>query len=262
MVYSPRGGAPPTSWNASVGEFDYGGAAMIGPLLANYSVEAPRVLKRSGGSYWYAYYGQPRRNGYELDPGGSGLARSTDGLDWERGSATPFLSTTDPAAEAWEQDCEYAPFLLESGGALHAIWNAKGSNAQGKLSEARPLRPRPQPRHLAPAPSGPACAGEPPEARRRRCSRRPAPGGRSSPRRRPDSSPAPRPPPSQESGLATLPPDVPLPGTVPFRRHAVGEGRRPERRRGAEPEKARARGRRPRSPLTEARRGAEPEVKL
>ena len=48
MVYSPRGGAPPTSWNASVGEFDYGGAAMIGPLLAIYSVEAPRVLKRSG----------------------------------------------------------------------------------------------------------------------------------------------------------------------------------------------------------------------
>jgi len=35
-----------------------------------------------------------------------------------------------------------------------------------------------------------------------------------------------------------------------------------EARRGAEPEKARARGRRPRSPLTEARRGAEPEVKL
>ena len=111
FVYSPRAGVPPTSWNATPGEFDYGGAALIGPLLTNYSMEEPRVLKRSGGSYWMTYYGQPRRNGYELDPGGSGLARSTDGLSWERGTDTPFLATSNPEAKAWEKDCEYAPFL-------------------------------------------------------------------------------------------------------------------------------------------------------
>ena len=135
IAYSPRAGDPPLAWNASVGDFDYGGAAMIGPLLANYSMHASRVLKRSGGSYWFTYYGQPHRGGYELDPGGSGFARSADGRHWDRGSMLPFLATSDPEAKAWEKDCEYAPFLLEDGGRYTVLWNAKGSNAQGKLSE-------------------------------------------------------------------------------------------------------------------------------
>ena len=135
FVYSPREGVPPASWNATPGDFDYGGAAMIGPLLQNYSLTAPRVLKRSGGAYWYTYYGQPRRGGYELDPGGSGFARSADGLAWERGTATPFLATTDPEAAAWEKDCEYAPFLLESGGQYVVIWNGKGLDSAGGESE-------------------------------------------------------------------------------------------------------------------------------
>jgi len=135
FIYSPRNGVPPLDWNATEGEFDYGGASFIGPLLNNYSMEAPRVLKRSGGSYWYAYYGQPRRGGLELDPGGSGFARSADGLDWERAEATPFLATSDPDVRPWEQACEYAPYLLESDGQFVVFWNAKGPNAQGQLSE-------------------------------------------------------------------------------------------------------------------------------
>jgi len=135
FIYSPRNGVPPLDWNATEGEFDYGGASFIGPLLNNYSMEAPRVLKRSGGSYWYAYYGQPRRGGLELDPGGSGFARSADGLDWERAEATPCLATSDPDVRPWEQACEYAPYLLESDGQFVVFWNAKGPNAQGQLSE-------------------------------------------------------------------------------------------------------------------------------
>lgn len=135
ISYSPRADKPPLAWNATPGDFDYGGAAFIGPLLQNYSMEAARVLKKADGNYWFTYYGQPRRGGYELDPGGSGMAKSVDGINWHRGTSVPFLSTTDPDAKVWENKCEYAPFLLEHEQTYHVIYNAKGTNALGLLSE-------------------------------------------------------------------------------------------------------------------------------
>ena len=101
ILYSPR-----TSWPSQPGEFDYGGAAFVGPLLTDYNVTAPRVLARAPGSgrFWYAYFGQPTRGSMEPPPGASGLASSSDGWLWVRETATPFLDTL-PAhgAQPWEQ---------------------------------------------------------------------------------------------------------------------------------------------------------------
>lgn len=48
VIFSPRAGRPPLHDTKPVpGAFDYGGVTFIGPLLENYTVGAPAVLKRS-----------------------------------------------------------------------------------------------------------------------------------------------------------------------------------------------------------------------
>jgi hypothetical protein len=114
ILYSPR-----TSWPSRLGDFDYGGAAFVGPLLTDYNVSSPRVLARAPGSdrFWYAYFGQPTRGSLEPPPGASGLASSSDGRTWLRETATPFLDT-DPThgAQPWEMVQVYAPYLVMSPG--------------------------------------------------------------------------------------------------------------------------------------------------
>ena len=34
IAYSPRAHRPPVTWNATPGDFDYGGAAFVGPVAA------------------------------------------------------------------------------------------------------------------------------------------------------------------------------------------------------------------------------------
>lgn len=131
ILYSPR-----VSWPSQPGEFDYGGAAFVGPLLQNYSVHAPRVLASVAGAdsvprFWYAYFGQDARGVMEPPPGASGLASSTDGLSWKRETPTPFLDTV-PAhgAAPWEQTQVYAPYLyLRADGSVADYYNAQAQAA-------------------------------------------------------------------------------------------------------------------------------------
>ena len=71
----------------AAGDFDYGGAAFMGPLLTDYNVSAPRELLKVGGKYWFTNFAQPLRDACEPPPGATGLASSTDGIDWQRASA-------------------------------------------------------------------------------------------------------------------------------------------------------------------------------
>jgi hypothetical protein len=135
ILYSPR-----TSWVSAPGEFDYGGAAFVGPLLTDYNVTAPRVLARAPGSpgrFWYAYFGQPTRNALEPPPGASGLASSEDGRTWQRETATPFLDTV-PAhgAQPWEQVQVYAPYLVLS---PDGSGGRRGVHGAGEVSQRHPF---------------------------------------------------------------------------------------------------------------------------
>ena len=71
----------------AAGDFDYGGAAFMGPLLTDYNVSAPRELLKVGGKFWFTNFAQPLRDACEPPPGATGLASSTDGIDWQRASA-------------------------------------------------------------------------------------------------------------------------------------------------------------------------------
>ena len=142
VVFSPRAGRPPLADAKPVaGDFDFGGAAFIGPLVEDYNVSATRVLRRAAGgeSFFYAYFAQ-HVAGLEPPPGADGFAVSQDGLDWRRASTRPFLDV-DPAhgARAWEQGQIYAPFVVpapaSSGGALAVFYNAVGNNSEGKRAE-------------------------------------------------------------------------------------------------------------------------------
>jgi hypothetical protein len=123
ILFSPR-----TSWASAPGQFDFGGAAFVGPILADYNVTAPRVLQRVNGKFWYAYFGQPTRNALEPPPGATGLASSVDGLTWVRETEVPILDV-EPAhgAMPWEGTQVYAPFLLLQGGTVTNIYNARGA---------------------------------------------------------------------------------------------------------------------------------------
>jgi hypothetical protein len=68
VIYSPREKSPPLSWNATPGEFDYGGAAFIGPLVQDYNISGNRRLLQMNGKYWVTYFGQPIRNECEPPP--------------------------------------------------------------------------------------------------------------------------------------------------------------------------------------------------
>ena len=127
VMFSPRPGRPPIADPKPVpGAFDHGGITFIGPLLQNYTVGAPAVLKRSTrGRFWYAYGAYPKP-GYEARPGADGMASSVDGVHWTR--ETPFpLVDTDAAhgAGTWERGSVYAPFLYPRlDGTLGDMYNA------------------------------------------------------------------------------------------------------------------------------------------
>ena len=74
----------------AAGDFDYGGAAFMGPLLTDYNVSAPRELMQVDGKYWFTNFAQPLRGSCEPPPGATGLASSENGLDWERASSVPL----------------------------------------------------------------------------------------------------------------------------------------------------------------------------
>lgn len=125
-IFSPRAGRPPLDGQPkpAQGEFDWGGITFIGPLLDNYTVGAPSVLKRtSKGKFWYAYGAYPGF-GYESAPGADGLAFSEDALHWTRASATAFMDTKRNASR-WEDHQVYAPFLFPAlDGSLGDFYNA------------------------------------------------------------------------------------------------------------------------------------------
>jgi hypothetical protein len=128
IIFSPRAERPPLDGQPKPvnGEFDFGGITFIGPLLENYTVGAPAVLRKtSKGLYWYAYGAYPSF-GYESAPGADGLAYSYDGLHWTRASSHPFTDTlVAHGAQPWEAHQVYAPFLFPAlDGSLGDMYNA------------------------------------------------------------------------------------------------------------------------------------------
>ena len=113
------------------GEFDHGGRVIGAFLYESYDLKAPRVLKRRDGKFWTLYGAYPRQGGYELRPGGEGVAVSDDGLTWRRAQDQPALSVFDPDCAAWEKDCIYQPWLLEYQGRFFDFYNA----AQGHVEQ-------------------------------------------------------------------------------------------------------------------------------
>lgn len=57
-VFSPREDRAPLDWVAEPGDFDYGGAAFMGPLMTNYSICAPKELLKFKGKYWFTNFAQ------------------------------------------------------------------------------------------------------------------------------------------------------------------------------------------------------------
>jgi hypothetical protein len=127
ILFSPR-----VTWPSREGDFDFGGAAFVGPLLTDYNVSAPRVLARANGFFWYAYFAQRTRNALEPPPGATGLAFSREGVAWERAADAPILDVNaSHGAEPWEGTQIYAPFLLATpDGGLADYFNAKGATEQ------------------------------------------------------------------------------------------------------------------------------------
>lgn len=136
VIFSPRQDRPPLDWNATPGDFDYGGSAFVGVLVSDYNVTAPRELKKLNGKYWTTYFGQPSRYEIEPPPGATGLASSTDGVHWERALEVPMMDTY-PAhgAKPWEQNQQYAHYLLYVNGTVYDYYNANsGSSEQSGLA--------------------------------------------------------------------------------------------------------------------------------
>lgn len=106
------------------GSFDYGGAVLGAYLYEDYSINAPRTLKRHEGKYWSLYGAYPRQGGYELRPGYEGVAASRDGLIWQRESDEPILSVHQPDCAPWEKDCIYQPWLVEHDHKYYNFYNA------------------------------------------------------------------------------------------------------------------------------------------
>ena len=136
-IASPRAGRPPLADAKPVkGDADWGGITFIGPLLQNYTVGAPAVLRRtSNGKLWYAAGGYPG-TGYEAGAGADFIFESADGLNWKHAVPhTPFLDPV-PAhgAAPWESNVIYAPFLFPAlDGSLGDFYNAQ---RQGGLEES------------------------------------------------------------------------------------------------------------------------------
>lgn len=105
------------------GAFDHGGVAICALLFDSYDVRAPRTLKRWDGKYWALYSCYPKQGGYEIRPGAEGAAWSADGNTWQRASETTPILSIEGAAD-WEEDCIYAPWLLEQDGRFWNFYNA------------------------------------------------------------------------------------------------------------------------------------------
>ena len=116
-------------------EFDAGGCVIGAFLYESYDLKSPRLLKRREGKFWTLYGCYPRQGGYELRPGYQGVARSDDGLTWQRGKNAPILAVQDPDCAAWEKDCIYQPWLVEHRGRFFDFYNAaRGETEQTGLA--------------------------------------------------------------------------------------------------------------------------------
>ncbi len=113
------------------GEFDYGGVVIGAYLYESYEIRSPRILKKHEGRYQTLYLAFPWQGGYELRPGGEGLASSADGFAWERTGDEPILSVHQPDCAEWEKDCIYLPWLVEHKGRYYNFYNA----ANGKVEQ-------------------------------------------------------------------------------------------------------------------------------
>lgn len=107
------------------GEFDYGGCVVGAYLYESYDIKAPRTLKKRDGAFWTLYGCYARQGGYEIDPGYEGVARSADGLSWQRANDDYILSVHDPEVGDWEKDCIYQPWLVEHDDTFYNFYNAK-----------------------------------------------------------------------------------------------------------------------------------------
>jgi len=118
MGYGPEGG------------FDHGGVVLGVYLYDDYGIKSPRILKKKDGKYYSLYGAYPRQGGYELRPGYEGVARSEDGLTWERARNEPILSIFQEDCGTWEKDCIYQPWLLEHEGEYYNFYNAANGNIE------------------------------------------------------------------------------------------------------------------------------------
>mgnify|MGYP000398041210 CR=1 FL=1 len=122
------------------GSFDHGGVVLGAYLYESYDLNAPRTLKRHDDSYWSLYGAYPRQGGYELRPGGQGLARSDDGRTWDRAADEAVLSVYQSDCEDWEGSCIYQPWLVEHDGRFYDFYNAaEGSVEQIGLATSSDL---------------------------------------------------------------------------------------------------------------------------
>ena len=112
------------------GEFDHGGVVLGAYLYKDYDIKAPRLLKKKKGYYYSLYGSYPRQGGYELRPGYEGIARSRDGIFWERAKDEPILSVHQEDCGTWEKDCIYQPWLLEYKGSYYNFYNAANGNIE------------------------------------------------------------------------------------------------------------------------------------
>jgi predicted GH43/DUF377 family glycosyl hydrolase len=112
------------------GEFDHGGRVIGAFLYESYDLKAPRTLKRRDGKFWTLYGAYPRQGGYEIRPGGEGVAVSDDGLTWRRAKDQAVLSVFDTDCAEWEKSCIYQPWLLEHQGRFFDFYNAAKDSAE------------------------------------------------------------------------------------------------------------------------------------
>ena len=107
------------------GEFDFGGRVIGAYLYDSYDIKAPRFLKKRNGKFWTLYGSYAKQGSYEIDPGYEGVAKSVDGLSWQRAKEKYILSVHEPEVGEWERDCIYQPWLVEHKGLFYNFYNAK-----------------------------------------------------------------------------------------------------------------------------------------
>lgn len=112
--------------NGDEGSFDHGGVVLGAYLMDDYTISAPRMLKKIDGKYYCLYGAYAKKGTYEPDPGYQGLASSKDGLIWKREEEECILSIYGPGlVKDWERDSIYQPWLVEHDGLYYNFYNAK-----------------------------------------------------------------------------------------------------------------------------------------